>query len=112
MEIVGDRKFVEVPGQKTHELPPLLVQTTPKVKRLDRVVGMAGNIIDSEDMLAPPGIDNLTPDLEMDRRKGAVARIIKPFPISPDAAEVAANPRSRSAKLRVIEKTNSKEERI
>jgi len=27
MDIVGDRKFVEVPGGKTHELPPLLVKT-------------------------------------------------------------------------------------
>ena len=35
MDIIGDRKFVEVPGEKTHELPPLLVRTTPNVKRLD-----------------------------------------------------------------------------
>src|ERR1700728_3027603 len=41
MDIVGHRKFVEVPGEKTHELPPLLVRTTPNVRRLDRVVGMA-----------------------------------------------------------------------
>ncbi len=26
MDIIGDRKFVEVPGGKTHELPPLLVK--------------------------------------------------------------------------------------
>ena len=54
MDIVGDRKFVEVPGDKTHELPPLLVHTTPKVKRLDRVVGMATDLIDAEDMLPIP----------------------------------------------------------
>lgn len=69
MDIVGDRKFVEVPGEKTHELPPLLVRTLPKVKRLDRVVGMANDIIDSEDMLAPTGLEGLAPDLEVDRRK-------------------------------------------
>lgn len=68
MDIVGDRKFVEVPGAKTHELPPLLVRSAPKVKRLDRVVGMANNIIDSEDMLAPPSIENFPPDAEMDRQ--------------------------------------------
>ena len=55
MDIVGDRKFVEVPGEKTHELPPLLVRTTPNVRRLDRVVGMANNLIDAEDMIATPG---------------------------------------------------------
>ena len=67
MEIVGDRKFVELPGGKTHELPPLLVRTSPNVKRLDRVVNMANNLIDSEDMLAPPTFEGLDP--EADRRK-------------------------------------------
>src|SRR5579864_1721643 len=69
MDIVGDRKFVEVPGEKTHELPPLLVRTTPKVKRLDRVLGMANDLIDAEDMMALPALEGLTPDLDADRRK-------------------------------------------
>ena len=62
MDIVGDRKFVEVPGEKTHELPPLLVRTTPNVRRLDRVVGMANNLIDSEDMIATPAFDSAVTD--------------------------------------------------
>ena len=41
MDIIGDRKFVEVPGGKTHELPPLLVKTVPDVKRLDKIMGVA-----------------------------------------------------------------------
>src|SRR6202021_2542666 len=69
MDIVGDRKFVEVPGEKTHELPPLLVRTTPNVRRLDRVVGMANNLIDAEDMIATPAFDCPVPDFEVDRRK-------------------------------------------
>jgi hypothetical protein len=68
MDIVGDRKFVEVPGEKTHELPPLLVRTTPNVRRLDRVVGMANNLIDAEDMM-PPAFDSPAGDFEADRRK-------------------------------------------
>ena len=52
MDIVGDRKFVEVPGGKTHELPPLLIRSVPQRKSLDRVVNMANDIVDSEDMLA------------------------------------------------------------
>jgi len=67
MDIVGDRKFVELPGGKTHELPPLLVRTSPKVKRLDRVVNMANDLIDAEDMLAAASFEGL--DLETDRRK-------------------------------------------
>src|SRR5271156_4329811 len=69
MDIVGDRKFVEVPGEKTHELPPLLVRTSPNVRRLDRVVGMANSLIDSEDMMAPPAFDSPVTDFEVDRRK-------------------------------------------
>jgi hypothetical protein len=67
MDIIGDRKFVEVAGQKTHELPPLLVRTTPQVRRLDRVVGMANDIIDSDDMMPMP--EGFAPDHEQDRRK-------------------------------------------
>jgi len=52
MEIVGERKFVEVPGSKTHELPPLLVRMSPQVQRLDRTMEMAGDLVDQEDMLA------------------------------------------------------------
>src|SRR5271170_8165276 len=53
MEILGDKKFVEVPGSKTHELPPLLVRMTPQVRRLDRVMEMANDLIEQEDMLRP-----------------------------------------------------------
>jgi hypothetical protein len=70
MDIVGDRKFVEVPGEKTHELPPLLVRTAPKVRRLDRVVGMANDMVDSEDMIPIPAIEGLAEyESEFDRRK-------------------------------------------
>lgn len=73
MDIVGDRKFVEVPGDKTHELPPLLVRTSPNVRRLDRVVGMANNLIDAEDMIPAPAFanacDGAVSDFEADRRK-------------------------------------------
>jgi hypothetical protein len=70
MDILGDRKFVEVPGEKTHELPPLLIRTAPKVRRLDRVVGMANDIVDSEDMIPIPAMEGLAEfETEFDRRK-------------------------------------------
>src|SRR5579871_1790895 len=68
MDIVGDRKFVEVPGEKTHELPPLLVRTTPKVKRLERVMGMANDLIESEEIMAA-SMTELPSELDLDRRK-------------------------------------------
>src|SRR5690348_8370328 len=69
MDIVGDRKFVELPGQKMHELPPLLVNAAPNVRRLDRVVGMANDLIDSEDMIPVSMVDGIPAEYEMDRRK-------------------------------------------
>jgi hypothetical protein len=59
MDILGDRKFVEVPGNGTHELPPLLVRMAPHVNRLDRVMGMANDLIEQEEIIpayAPSGI--------------------------------------------------------
>src|SRR5437868_4544214 len=69
MDIVGDRKFVEVPGEKTHELPPLLVRTLPKVKRLDSMVGMANDLIDAEEMIPLPALDLIAGDMDAERRK-------------------------------------------
>jgi hypothetical protein len=59
MEILGDRKFVEIPGERMHELPPLLVNTAPDLNRLDRVMSMAQELVESEQMLADLP-DNLT----------------------------------------------------
>ena len=67
MEILGDRKFVEVPGSKTHELPPLLVRMSPGVKRLDRVMGMASELIEQEDMIPVSPLEGAGP--EMERRR-------------------------------------------
>lgn len=67
--IVGNRKFVELPGDRQHELPPLLVRRAPK-RRLDKVMDMAADIVDSEDMITEIAAES--PDLaalEHDRRK-------------------------------------------
>jgi hypothetical protein len=76
MDIVGDRRFVEVPGSKTHELPPLLVRMTPAVKRLDKVMDMASTLIEQEDMIpsftfetATPTSDSGKVQMDLDRRK-------------------------------------------
>jgi hypothetical protein len=69
MDILGDRKFVEVPGSRTHELPPLLVRTTPSPKRLDKVMNMAADIIETEDMIPAAVADDPAMDQELDRRR-------------------------------------------
>lgn len=75
METLGDRRFVEVPGTRTHELPPLLVRMSPDVKRLDKVMNMASNLVEQEDMIPvasvdPPGEAGYDAiQLEMERRR-------------------------------------------
>src|ERR1700758_1490550 len=69
MDILGDRRFVELPGSRTHELPPLLVRTAPSPKRLDKVVGMAADIIETEDMIPAAFADDPNVDQELDRRR-------------------------------------------
>lgn len=69
MDIIGDRRFVEVPGGKTHELPPLLVKTVPDVKRLDKMMSIAAEIIDQEDMISPVAGDAVAAEEIVERRK-------------------------------------------
>src|SRR5436305_10211185 len=69
MDIVGNRKFVEVPGGKTHALPPLLVKTVPDVKRLDRMMGVAAEIIEQEDMVPSIPFDMIANEESVERRK-------------------------------------------
>ena len=69
MEIVGGRKYVEISGDRTHELPPLLVNATPGLRRLDKVVDLAARIVDSEDILAPAPSEDSSADAELERRR-------------------------------------------
>jgi hypothetical protein len=69
MDIIGDRRFVEVPGGKKHELPPLLVKTVPDVKRLDKMMCIAAEIIEQEDMIPAMAGDTRAAEEIVDRRK-------------------------------------------
>ena len=69
MNIVGNRKFVEVPGGKTHELPPLLVKTVPDRQRVDKMVTTAAQMIEQEDMVAAIVADQIADQDHVERRK-------------------------------------------
>jgi hypothetical protein len=45
------RTYIEIPGTKTHELPPLLVHSTAESADLGDVLHQATDIVESEDML-------------------------------------------------------------
>ena len=53
MDIVGGRKFVEIAGSEMHELPPLLVRSTPR--RLEKIVDMAADLVESEELISEVG---------------------------------------------------------
>lgn len=69
MDIIGDRRFVEIPGSRLHELPPLLVRSAPAVKRMDKVMNMATEIVQSEELLADAAFDDIHCETEVARRK-------------------------------------------
>jgi hypothetical protein len=54
---MSDRTYIQIPGDRTHELPPLLIHPLVNYgdadigSRLDEVVDLAGEIVDSEDMI-------------------------------------------------------------
>jgi len=79
MDIVGDRKFVEVPGAKTHELPPLLVKTVPDVKRMDRMVGLAAQIIEQEEIIPQSVTPFVGEDILESRRMDLALNLVEQY---------------------------------
>ncbi|MEZ5400378.1 MAG: hypothetical protein R2729_11970 [Bryobacteraceae bacterium] len=69
MDIVGNRQFVEIPGTATLELPPLLVSEGSDTKRMDRVVDMASQVIEREDLVPSMPLDALASETDVERRK-------------------------------------------
>lgn len=69
MEILGDRHFIEIPGEQTHELPPLMVKTASHLKSPSKAMSMAADIVDSEELLAEIPLDSMATDTEIERRK-------------------------------------------
>src|ERR1051326_8185108 len=49
------RAYIEIPGSKTHELPPLLVRSAPEGTDLAMVMDRAGDIVESEEMVSQSG---------------------------------------------------------
>ena len=71
MDIVGNRKFIELPGSAVHELPPLLVRMQPQIRRLESVMEMAERLLEEEDLCPQFKLDADASHaaLELKRRK-------------------------------------------
>lgn len=64
-----DRRYVQIPGSRNHELPPLLVRTAIEGSPMDEVVDMATGIVEAEDMLP----DLAVSEGELEQRKFELA---------------------------------------
>ena len=58
-KIIGSRRYVEIPGDSSFELPPLVLYSGPDVRRLDALFDSAGEIIDSEALIPDVAQDAL-----------------------------------------------------
>jgi len=65
---MSDRTYIEIPGDRTHELPPLLIHgtTTGNATELDEVIGLAADIVEAEDMIPSQAADT---DSAIEQRK-------------------------------------------
>jgi hypothetical protein len=50
---MSDRTYIKIPGNRTHELPPLLIhgEASANATPLDEVVDLAADIVEAEDMI-------------------------------------------------------------
>ena len=69
MDVIGDRRFVELPGTGRHELPPLFIRERPHGPRLDKAVQMARELIENEDLIPILPLDSIASPAEVDSRK-------------------------------------------
>ena len=69
MKIIGDRKYVEIPGGKVHELPPLLLKEKAQRAALDEVMGLAERIVESDSLIPDSLQDPANPDKSLESRK-------------------------------------------
>ncbi|NWF82255.1 MAG: hypothetical protein HXY18_00320 [Bryobacteraceae bacterium] len=58
MATIGDRHYVEIPGDRLHELPPLLLPALPQARRTSKTLQDATQLVEAEEMLPLSGADS------------------------------------------------------
>lgn len=80
MQILGNRRFVEIPGTRTHELPPLLIGSVGESPRTERALEMAGELVEQEGMIPlAPGEQMLPEPLLEQRRMDLAIQLIEQY---------------------------------
>lgn len=79
MQILGDRRFVEIPGTRTHELPPLLIGAAAEPLRTERTLEIAESLVDQEGLIPLPGEDPAVEPLMERRRLDLAIQIVEQY---------------------------------
>lgn len=79
MQILGNRRFVEIPGTRTHELPPLLIGALAESPRAEKTLEMAEELVDQEGMIPLPGEDPAVDPLIERRRLDLAIQIVEQY---------------------------------
>jgi hypothetical protein len=73
MEIFGNRKYVEIPGDAVHELPPLLLKACSRRSAAEEVLNRAQGIVEADDLIADSVDDRWEPEGSFAQRKTGLA---------------------------------------
>lgn len=78
--ILGNRRYVEIPGDSSFELPPLMLKSSPETSELNELVESAGSIVDAESLIPGPTQDALNQSNRLDLvRFGLAASMVDEY---------------------------------
>ncbi len=66
---IGDRVFLELPGEKKFELPPLLVHNGGNPPRKDHLLSLAQQVVEKDDLVPTTPLDLVAGEGAIERRK-------------------------------------------
>jgi len=69
MEIIGNRKYLNIPGGKTHELPPLLLKERAAPTALEQILALAEQMVETEALSSEIRQELRESDLSFQQRK-------------------------------------------
>ena len=79
MQILGNRRFVEIPGTRTHELPPLLIGAVAESPRAEKTLEIAEGLVEQEGLIPLPGEDPAVEPLLERRRLDLAVQIVEQY---------------------------------
>ena len=80
VRVLGDRQYVEIPGDSAFELPPLVLRSAPRLDELAELVYVAGRIVDTESLIPGAAQDALNAENMLeDARYGLAANLIAEY---------------------------------